>query len=589
MPTAGATVLPELLQELFLAWKACAAYPDEHPAARRAAERAHQGLAALIGREGELMLGVVPGALLSGGERLQNAAAARLASALHEREVAVLRVRGGASVDELLALFQLLTPRPGGGDPEPLAAALARRGVVGIEADAIQFAIEPTGLAGDGSGTGRAPEGWEDIVATQLDGAPAAPDATAVSARVPPAIAGALSEACAPALPGAATRDEVLHGPLLQLAGGADLDRTPPSPAEPPFVPVIPPAMGPRETPPPEVLRRIESLSQERQIDQLSQLVLELLPRVAADAERRRAVCQRIDGLVRTHAADGRLDVAIEFVARIAQLGAGAALESLAEVVVPEVLVEATAKPDPGQVRRLGQLLGARFFQRLLRMLGDESDRARRWRVFELLSGLGPDVVPHASAMLRDPRWFVVRNVLSLMRTVRDATFVGEAQRLLGHAHPRVRLEALRLLVELNAEIPVDAVRALLRDADPRLSADAALMLAKASGRTAADELLRLLDGWDVRGQHTAARAAALQALGQLGDRRLLPKLGRFFRTWSFWVSLAERRAAWASLDGYPEPERSTWARRGLRAKDPEIRRACERILLTLRGREGAP
>jgi hypothetical protein len=43
-------------------------------------------------------------------------------------------------------------------------------------------------------------------------------------------------------------------------------------------------------------------------------------------------------------------------------------------------------------------------------------------------------------------------------------------------------------------------------------------------------------------------------------------------------VSLKERRAAFRSLPLYPPEARRPYVERGLRARDPEIRRLCERL-----------
>ncbi|PYQ43218.1 MAG: hypothetical protein DMF77_10670 [Acidobacteria bacterium] len=43
-------------------------------------------------------------------------------------------------------------------------------------------------------------------------------------------------------------------------------------------------------------------------------------------------------------------------------------------------------------------------------------------------------------------------------------------------------------------------------------------------------------------------------------------------------VSLEERRAAFRSLSLYPSEARRPYVERGLRTRDPEIRRVCERL-----------
>jgi hypothetical protein len=71
----------------------------------------------------------------------------------------------------------------------------------------------------------------------------------------------------------------------------------------------------------------------------------------------------------------------------------------------------------------------------------------------------------------------------------------------------------------------------------------------------------------------------ALKALGDLGDPSVLPRLDRYFRNPLLpLIALEERRAAFRSLPQYPPDARRAYVERGLRARDPEIRRLCERL-----------
>ena len=74
-------------------------------------------------------------------------------------------------------------------------------------------------------------------------------------------------------------------------------------------------------------------------------------------------------------------------------------------------------------------------------------------------------------------------------------------------------------------------------------------------------------------------RLAALQALGRIGRPEALPRLGRFFRERRIpFPSLAERRAAFESLQGYPAAARAGLVMGGLGSRDHEIREVCERL-----------
>jgi hypothetical protein len=88
-----------------------------------------------------------------------------------------------------------------------------------------------------------------------------------------------------------------------------------------------------------------------------------------------------------------------------------------------------------------------------------------------------------------------------------------------------------------------------------------------------------VLAPWDLRGRRRSVRLAALQALGRVGRAEALPRLARFFRErWSLFPAVAERRAAYASLEGYPPEARVGLVTLGLRSRDQEIRAISERL-----------
>ena len=97
--------------------------------------------------------------------------------------------------------------------------------------------------------------------------------------------------------------------------------------------------------------------------------------------------------------------------------------------------------------------------------------------------------------------------------------------------------------------------------------------------KEAVDPLLAIVDGLDLMGKRRSLRVKALKALGDLGDPAVLPRLDRYFRNPLLpLIALEERRAAFRSLPMYPLEARRPYVERGLRARDPEIRRMCERL-----------
>ncbi|HSM51925.1 MAG TPA: HEAT repeat domain-containing protein, partial [Thermoanaerobaculia bacterium] len=120
----------------------------------------------------------------------------------------------------------------------------------------------------------------------------------------------------------------------------------------------------------------------------------------------------------------------------------------------------------------------------------------------------------------------------------------------------------------------------LLADPDAKVAELATRELA-ARSRQGREALVTLLSRWDPFGGQRARRLQALRALAALGDPEVLPKLRRCFRAGLFGAGTEERRAAFASLAGYPATARRPLLEKGLRDSDGEIRSTCRRLLAT--------
>ena len=385
---------------------------------------------------------------------------------------------------------------------------------------------------------------------------------------------------------------ETLRGELLTLFRDEDIDRYNPEDhlallarsmlAWPTRTPV---ELGTLES----LGERVATLTDEAVDRQLAETLFDLLGRY--QDEKAAPVLARLNQLVQGALARGSLDeaaFALEGMTRLAadeavpertRAALRAQIERLADPETLSVLAASLgATPGPATVQ-LVRLLGPGAIRSLLQVLVQEKVRVRRRRIFDLLTALGADVVPEATQWLMDPNWYVVRNIIALLRTVGDRSSLPTVRRLTGHADLRVRLEALRSLLDLDPASGHDYLVSAIADPDPRAATAAVELAGQRGGPAMVEPLLDVLRPWDVRGRRRVVRLAALQALGRVGRPEALPRLARFFRErWVPFGSRAERRAAYESLQGYAPDVRAWLVMRGLRSRDQEIRAVCERL-----------
>jgi hypothetical protein len=343
----------------------------------------------------------------------------------------------------------------------------------------------------------------------------------------------------------------------------------------------------------PELGDRLETVTDDALAERMAQTSVELFARFAGQ-DGTATLLTRIEVLFRTLLASGRLELATTLAEDVRRIGEQAAPRPGVRAATDEALVRmATSESVTAMLdaftrggaasstvaRRLLDALGHAGAQGFLLALAGEKDKSRRRRILDLLVSFGPVIAPPAMELLEDDRWYVVRNMIVLLQKVGDASALARIRRAADHHDLRVRLEAIKWLLAYDPEVPRDLLEKAINDPDLKL-AEAAIALAGSYGiKEAADPLLAIVDGYDLMGKRRTLRLKALKALGDLGDPAVLPRLDRYFRSPMLtMVSQEERRAAFRSLPSYPPEARRPYVERGLRARDPEIRRICERL-----------
>ncbi|UCD35068.1 MAG: HEAT repeat domain-containing protein [Nitrospiraceae bacterium] len=210
--------------------------------------------------------------------------------------------------------------------------------------------------------------------------------------------------------------------------------------------------------------------------------------------------------------------------------------------------------------------LSAEAVPHLIEVLGESETIPSRRAIIYLLTELGRRDMKSIAARLGDKRWYVVRNVIYVLRRIGDTGAAAYIVHSASHRDTRVRKEAVRALGELGAESSLDALQERMHDeADTvRVAAFAAIgrigtvqakkmILAHASTSQFREcsfpekkELLRVLARWgdsDVvsfltrmvkrralfkRARNNETRAAALHSLGIIGDGAARPLIERF-------------------------------------------------------------
>jgi hypothetical protein len=429
-------------------------------------------------------------------------------------------------------------------------------------------------------------------------------DKVAFSPRVVTLVEALVTASPEPTMHGQEAEPELLDQELRRVFADEDVDRAPPSQGVDDRTLI---ALANLQHAAPAAIRTadldpyLETLTDWRLSGQLATTLIDLLARPLWNSEQLDWIVARQQEMFRTMIAAGRFAVAARTVETLRQLAASPArpapvraamehcLAALRRGETLTVLVDSLADvgPTDAPLHRLIEVLGPAAVRQLLLILGEETNLSRRRRLFDLLVALGAKVVEPSVELLADPRWFMARNVLSLLRRVGLGISPAVLRRGLTHSDERVRAEAVKCIPDFPGTLPADVVVALVNDPDARTAEAAIAAFGNARVVAAGEPLLALLEKADPIGRHRALRLRALQALGNLGDPAALPRLKQYFRTWFGLVSPEERRAAYAALAGYPAAARAPLLRQGLRSSDSVVRDTCRALAANSTGGGG--
>lgn len=187
-------------------------------------------------------------------------------------------------------------------------------------------------------------------------------------------------------------------------------------------------------------------------------------------------------------------------------LGQIASTEVMGIVIDAATAAEGKAADDPSV--RLMQALGPRAVNSLVDLLAEEEEKGRRRLLIDLLSDVARDDPEPLIARLTDDRWYVVRNLLTVLRDVHPEPGAAISQTA-SHPDHRVRMEALRVL-SAGGEKGLPYMRAALSDSEEKVRGTAIGLLG--AHRSSGSEQV-LLDTLADRSFPTADKNRVINAL----------------------------------------------------------------------------
>ncbi len=215
----------------------------------------------------------------------------------------------------------------------------------------------------------------------------------------------------------------------------------------------------------------------------------------------------------------------------------------------------------------------------LLDLLAESQDRRTRKIICNILAFMAPRNLQEIAWRLSDERWYVVRNIVSVLGMSGSRHAAGFVKQASSHPSVKVRRECVKAFEALPAAGTYAALLELLSDDDSGVRTKAAKALARKFFGTAGlfGVLEKIASGSGFPVRPFEEKREFLEVYGLLGGERSFPLLkDAFSRRLMVWHDQDELRAASAfGLAHVPLAEAAILLERGARSRTGLLRESC--------------
>lgn len=178
---------------------------------------------------------------------------------------------------------------------------------------------------------------------------------------------------------------------------------------------------------------------------------------------------------------------------------------------------------------KLARILGHSLTFPVIAILTEEDDPSRRSFYIAILMRLGKEVLPEAVRRLDDQRWYVVRNMILLIRECRGSEYLHKIRPFMKHKNTKIRLEALKTLLHFKSRDALHYIKLFLQGKNSEIKEQAIKLSGAYRLKQAVPYLIEILKKRDILETDMHLKIAAVKALGQIGDPEALDTLMRLF------------------------------------------------------------
>ncbi len=160
-------------------------------------------------------------------------------------------------------------------------------------------------------------------------------------------------------------------------------------------------------------------------------------------------------------------------------------------------VIDSRVEIDEGKINEFVNYLEKNSIQPLIEILGELKNFNSRRIIINALSVIGRKDIHSLAKGLNDERWYVVRNVIYVLRLIGDRRAIEYLTKVLRHPDMRVRREAIRAMGEIKSPVVVPILKEFLNDFDPQIRITAVRAIANTKTESARRLILQEIQSGD--------------------------------------------------------------------------------------------
>jgi hypothetical protein len=185
---------------------------------------------------------------------------------------------------------------------------------------------------------------------------------------------------------------------------------------------------------------------------------------------------------------------------------------------------------DDDIITELAEILDKSSIPHFVSILGQLNNISSRKTVIKILTELGRKDIKLLARGMNDKRWYVVRNIIYILRQIKDRTVVEHLTKALYHPDKRVKKEAIRAIGELGDSSTVQPLRDCLNDEDESVRINTIRALGRIESPLSRKIILEQVNNNKFTEKNFTEKKELLLALSRYRDREIVELLIRLLK-----------------------------------------------------------